>query len=315
MLRITLPHGVESGIRQIVEGEMVQCVGVLAEKFGFSAEEALKHLCLDELKFVKKRGPIPKMNRGPAVVSKPQTPFKTTGYLLFSKTMRDSVRSELATSLGADQKLSPQDVVKELAARWQALSGYEKREWSSHAESPEPTQPAPVPLVDDQPSLESTNKNLSMTDLQQFQANSMAHEVAIEFDRMTVWTVEEAIEYFESNGLIAPDNRPPTPIMARRQEAQHSPEWYLDELPVLEPKRQDRPTDHAPGWKDEEPMISKVESDSGDESDELEVTPFEIAGKRYLKDDENNLYYPAEPNEAELIGVWNPVTREIEFDA
>jgi hypothetical protein len=66
------------------------------------------------------------------VVSDEEKPKKkrTSGYLVYSAHMRDSVKTKL-TSDGA--KLKNQDIMTELGAMWKALSEDERTEWNDKA--------------------------------------------------------------------------------------------------------------------------------------------------------------------------------------
>ena len=65
----------------------------------------------------------------------------TTGYLVYSKEMRDQVKATLIAAklvsgeLDGDAKLKPQDVVKELGTRWKALSLEEQLVWNNKAKA------------------------------------------------------------------------------------------------------------------------------------------------------------------------------------
>jgi hypothetical protein len=47
------------------------------------------------------------------------------------------VRAELTDALDEDEKLKPQDVVRELASRWKALEQDERDEWNTRAKTPD----------------------------------------------------------------------------------------------------------------------------------------------------------------------------------
>jgi hypothetical protein len=66
------------------------------------------------------------------VVSDEEKPKKkrTSGYLIYSAHMRDSVKTKLTTD-GA--KLKNQDIMTELGAMWKALSEDERTEWNDKA--------------------------------------------------------------------------------------------------------------------------------------------------------------------------------------
>lgn len=140
MLTITLPRGIDSGLTQIVRKEMTHCVEVLGPKFGFPVDEELEALLASDVKFVKKRGPIPKVGKGgkPKKVKSASEMKGASGYLLFSSAIRGDVRSELESVLESGKKLLPQVVIKELAIRWKALEQEERDEWNYSAKEVEP---------------------------------------------------------------------------------------------------------------------------------------------------------------------------------
>ncbi len=140
MLTITLPRGIEGGLTEIVHKEMRDCVEVLGPKFGFAAPQALEGLLMSNIKFVKKRGPIPKVGKGDKPIkAKSASEVKgASGYLLFSSVNRDDVRSELECGVESGKKLLPQQVVKELAVRWKALEQEERDEWNYSAKEIDP---------------------------------------------------------------------------------------------------------------------------------------------------------------------------------
>jgi hypothetical protein len=291
MLTITLPRGIDASLNQIVQEEMERCLEVLAERYNFSAEEAVQHL--PEFKLVKKRGPIPKLRKAKAqaVVAAPSKgPPQMSGYLLFSKTMRSDVQVVLSASLEGEQKLLPQLVVKELAVRWNALSVYEKKEWKSRAASKVPEAPPPkLPLIAQDPGVNQIDGELSRQELMEMRTDANAEQLPIEYERMTHWTVEQTVDYFESAGAIEPMteeiSRLPL-LQAQRGVAQHAPGWYKNE------PSQERPAAAAA------PPV-KVEEES---EEETTVVQFEIGGIKYLKDDENTLY---DFETHEEVGVWN----------
>jgi len=59
----------------------------------------------------------------------------TTGYLVYSKEMRDQVKWQAAGKAEGDDKLKPQDIVKELGAMWKALSAEEQLVWNTKAKA------------------------------------------------------------------------------------------------------------------------------------------------------------------------------------
>ena len=146
---IMMPQAIDSAIREMCADAMTQAVAALAAKYGFDADEAGRFLSTEEIKLVRKRGPISKgdveksvtktkTSKGKKSDSDEEKPKRApTGYLLFGKEMRSQVKTHLLEELPKDQKLTPQAVVVELAARWQALGDGGKAEWNTKAKTPD----------------------------------------------------------------------------------------------------------------------------------------------------------------------------------
>ena len=134
---ITMPTAIDESIRACCTEAVSQAVVALAAKYGFDAEEAERELNLGELKLQRKRGPVAKKSVTKATKTKssdePKSKRKMTGYLLFSKEMREEVKAALEAELEEGEKLKPQATVTELAAQWKALSAEEQDEWKERA--------------------------------------------------------------------------------------------------------------------------------------------------------------------------------------
>lgn len=86
------------------------------------SEEEVKSVAIEEIKYEKKEK------------KEKETPKKkTSGYLMFSKDQRASVKEEL--SKDSDEKVPPAKIISELAKRWKALSTEEQEEWNETAKS------------------------------------------------------------------------------------------------------------------------------------------------------------------------------------
>lgn len=126
-------------MKEMCSDAIAQAVEVLAAKYDFDVEEAAR--ALEGVKIVRKRGPSPKTvaSGGKAKAKKASDGDKPkrskTGYLLYSDFIRATVRSELEQHVGADVKLRPQDVVKEIAARWKSELPSEKEAWNEAAKA------------------------------------------------------------------------------------------------------------------------------------------------------------------------------------
>ena len=140
---ITMPSSFDESIRACCADAVSQAVTTLAAKYGFSVDEARAELQLDEIKIVRKRGPVPKKTAkkaskaskaaAKADATTPKKKRKITGYLLFSRENRDDVKAELVDQLEDGVKLKPQDTVRALATAWKELSSEEKARWNELA--------------------------------------------------------------------------------------------------------------------------------------------------------------------------------------
>lgn len=106
----------------------------LAKKYGFDVEEEARALNLDDLKVTKttSKGGKTKKTEGD---DKPKVKRGPTGYLLFTADARPTVKEEMEAELDEGEKLKPQLIVTELAARWKALSDEEKAVWNEKAKA------------------------------------------------------------------------------------------------------------------------------------------------------------------------------------
>ena len=136
---IMMPNAMEAAMKEMCSDAIAQAVEVLAAKYDFDVDEAAR--ALEGVKIVRKRGPSPKTvaSGGKAKVKKASDGDKPkrakTGYLLYSDFIRATVRSELEQQLGADEKLKPQEVVKQIAARWKSELPSEKEAWNAAAKA------------------------------------------------------------------------------------------------------------------------------------------------------------------------------------
>ena len=134
-----MPSAIEESIRECCSDAVTQAVAALAAKYGFDAEEAHRELNLDEIKIMRKRGPLVKKSVSKKATkakdekdsSKPKR--KITGYLMFSREMRPEVKAQLEGALEEGEKLKPQTTVAALAAAWKELEIDERTEWNKRA--------------------------------------------------------------------------------------------------------------------------------------------------------------------------------------
>lgn len=138
---IMMSPQIESSIREMCKEAQAQVITVLAEKYGFDAEEANRFLDTSPIQFNRKRGPSPKTveekaKGKPKKAVDPNKPKRAkTGYLLYSAEVRAEVRSELESELEEGTKLKPQDVVKAIAARWKEEDEDVRKEWNDKAKA------------------------------------------------------------------------------------------------------------------------------------------------------------------------------------
>ena len=59
---------------------------------------------------------------------------------MYTASMRPEVKAELEAALGEGEKLKPQSVVTQLAAKWKALSEDDRAEWNEKAKASSPAQ-------------------------------------------------------------------------------------------------------------------------------------------------------------------------------
>ena len=151
----------ETAVKTMLNKHATDCVTLLAEKYGFDLEEALRSLNLDAAKVVKK-SPSPKASPESKPKStkgkgkskekpseeepKVKKPRKPSGYQAFQKAMRPEIKEELKdlsmeelqTELALEEepeKFHPKHVLTCLGQRWKLLSQEEKDEWNEQASS------------------------------------------------------------------------------------------------------------------------------------------------------------------------------------
>ena len=139
MTTLDMPPALTSAIEQLNIQTRMACADALATKYGFDSEDAKRFLASSGGSPSKAKGKMKKGKTkvveasadGAAPKKRPQT-----GYLLFASEMRSTVKTEMAADLGEDEKVPPQEVVKELAKRWKALEQNEREAWKEKAKTP-----------------------------------------------------------------------------------------------------------------------------------------------------------------------------------
>ena len=145
---IMMPVELDTAIKNMCNDTMAQTIATLATKYGFDVDEANRFMDTTPIKLVRKSGPSPKKGKEPKEPKEPKEKKSVTkkkddgtdkpkraktGYLLFQSDVRPVIREELSENLEEDEKLKPQDVVKEIAIRWKALEQDERDEWNKKA--------------------------------------------------------------------------------------------------------------------------------------------------------------------------------------
>ena len=133
-------------INIIVNKYVAELVLKLSVKYEFDFDEAMASLDVksdpvvakptkDNAKKTKDDDKIAKKNakeaKDAAKADKPKP--ATTGYLVYSKEMRQQVKSALTAKLEGDAKLKPEDIVKELGNMWKSLTADQQLIWNTKA--------------------------------------------------------------------------------------------------------------------------------------------------------------------------------------
>lgn len=138
MTTIQMPIAIQGAIQSMCEDAISQAIAALSEKYSFDAEEARRELNLG--KITVKAGSATTKGKSKQTDDKPKTKRGPTGYLMYTASMRPEVKAELEAALEEGEKLKPQSVVTELAAKWKALSDEERTEWNDKAKASSPAQ-------------------------------------------------------------------------------------------------------------------------------------------------------------------------------
>ena len=138
MTTIQMPIAIQGAIQSMCEDAISQAVAALSEKYSFDAEEARRELNLS--KITVKAGSATTKGKSKQTDDKPKAKRGPTGYLMYTASMRPEVKAELEAALGEGEKLKPQSVVTQLAAKWKALSDDDRAEWNEKAKASSPAQ-------------------------------------------------------------------------------------------------------------------------------------------------------------------------------
>jgi pyrroloquinoline quinone (PQQ) biosynthesis protein C len=122
-----------SAIKCVIDKNIDETVQALSVKYGFSLADAMEFLQSKKSALVEE--PVKKTKKVKKAVDPDKPKRAATGYLTYSKEMREQVKASLTAKLEDADKLKPQDVVKELGAGWKALSEDEQAVWNTKAKS------------------------------------------------------------------------------------------------------------------------------------------------------------------------------------
>lgn len=134
MPTMNISASVDNMLKMMFAETMEECVKQLSIKYNFPEEEALEFLNISELKQKKVIGKLcgEKKEKKAKKEVDPNKPKKTSGYLLYSSDVRQSVKEEL---LSSGKEAKPKDVVQSIAAKWKELSDEEKSVWNEKAKA------------------------------------------------------------------------------------------------------------------------------------------------------------------------------------
>ena len=130
----TMPTSFTDAVNDMKSQAVSQAVTVLAEKYGFSLEDALRELKVSKVeskteKAVKKET----KKKGEKAEKGEKAKRALSGYQVYMKQMRSEVSKEMEADLEDGKKLQPKEVMAELGTRWKALTDSEKDEWKAKA--------------------------------------------------------------------------------------------------------------------------------------------------------------------------------------
>jgi alkyl hydroperoxide reductase subunit AhpF len=132
----TMPTSFTDAVNDMKSQAVSQAVTVLAEKYGFSLEDALREVKVSKVEAKAEKavkGAKKKAEKAEKGEKGEKTKRALSGYQVYMKHMRSEVSKEMEANLEEGEKLKPKDVMTELGARWKALSDSEKDEWKTKA--------------------------------------------------------------------------------------------------------------------------------------------------------------------------------------
>lgn len=129
MPTVTISAAVDKMMKNMFAETMESCVAKLSEKYGFDEKEALEFLQIDGLKEKKAE----KKEKKEKKEVDPNKPKKTSGYLIYSNSVRAEVKEQLIAGGGEGK---PKEVVQAIAAKWKELGDEGKAVWNEKAKTP-----------------------------------------------------------------------------------------------------------------------------------------------------------------------------------
>ena len=129
----TMPTSFTDAVNDMKSQAVSQAVTVLAEKYGFSLEDALREVKVSKVEAKSEKAVKKKAEKAEKGEKGEKTKRALSGYQVYMKHMRSEVSKEMEADLEEGEKLKPKDVMTELGARWKALSDSEKDEWKTKA--------------------------------------------------------------------------------------------------------------------------------------------------------------------------------------
>ena len=126
-------------INIIVNKYVAELVLKLSAKYEFDFDEAMASLDVKADPVVAKttKDNAKKIKDDEKLAKKAAKEAKdaATGYLVYSKEMRQQVKSALTAKLEGDAKLKPEEIVKELGNMWKSLTADQQLLWNTKAKS------------------------------------------------------------------------------------------------------------------------------------------------------------------------------------
>lgn len=133
---IVMPTQIESAIKSMCTDAMNQAVSVLSKQYGFNLDEATRFLSDSGITIQNSAPHSTKSESKRKSKPKSDKPKRAkTGYLLYADFMRPTIKAQMESELADDEKIKPQDIIKQIAASWKILNDDEKAKWQADAKA------------------------------------------------------------------------------------------------------------------------------------------------------------------------------------